>query len=92
MTRASMREGFRRLRYLIGAVAFGLWLYWFFSQPPAANTDDIRFIGDLLGISETKTVPFFLTYLIAIGLIFFFVAAALTRFIGWVVSGFVSTS
>ena len=86
-----MCEGFRRLSYFTGAVTFGGWLYWFFSQSPTANADDFRFLGTMFGISPTNVI-FRLTYIIGTGLIFFGVAAALTRFVGWVAGGFASTS
>jgi hypothetical protein len=56
-----------------------------------AIDDDLRILGEMFGISPTN-IPLCLTYLIGPGVIFFVVAAALTRFVGWVVRGFVSSS
>jgi hypothetical protein len=86
-----IREGFRRLSYLIGAAAFCGWLYLFFSESSGRfwREVEIREIAEAFGVSPMN-VAFRLTYLLGIGWIFFSVAAVLTRFVGWVTGGFFS--
>jgi hypothetical protein len=74
-----IREGFRRLSYLVGAAAFCGWVYLFFTVD-WLREGELKEIGQAFGVRPVN-VAFRLSYLVGGGWIFFSVAAALTRFV-----------
>ena len=63
----------------------------FFGESPAERETLIRILAPgIVPGTNAINIAFRLTCLIGIGLIFFVFGAGITRFVGWIVRGFVS--